>query len=126
MTDEEAKNKYGYRETWNETLQNQYGNSTTWEEQLERIQKFEDADGFKIPVQSFYVSSANKHIPLLQEFYSNLRVNNAKEDKVRLLNLNHKQSLILSLCEYTIDMIADKNPDGGNKVLLQSLAGEMQ
>jgi hypothetical protein len=37
MTDEEARSKYGYKETWNESLQAQYGESTTWDHQLEKI-----------------------------------------------------------------------------------------
>jgi hypothetical protein len=55
MKDEEARSKYGYKETWNESLQAQYGESATWDTQLDKIKKFEDEDGFKIPVQSFYV-----------------------------------------------------------------------
>jgi hypothetical protein len=31
MTDEEARKKYDYKETWNESLQEKYGESTTWE-----------------------------------------------------------------------------------------------
>jgi hypothetical protein len=58
MTDEEARSKYGYKEEgWNESLQAQYGESTTWDAQLDKIKKFEDEDGFKISVQSFYVSN---------------------------------------------------------------------
>jgi hypothetical protein len=119
MTDEEARSKYGYNKIgWNESLQAQYGESTTWDAQLDKIKKFEDEDGFKIPVQSFYVSSSNKVNSTLEEFYSKLRVNNSLDDKGRLLNLSHRESLVLSLCVYTMNMIAEKNPDGGNKVLL--------
>ena len=125
MTDEEARSKYGYKEGWNESLQAQYGESTTWDAQLDKIKKFEDEDGFKIPVQSFYVSGGNTVNSTLEEFYTKLRVNNTLEDKGRLLNLKHRESLVFSLCVYTMNMIAEKNPDGGNKVLLQSLAGEM-
>ena len=73
-------------------------------------------------MQSFYVSSGNNVKAPLEEFYSKLRVNNTLEDKGRLLNLSHKESLVYSLCVYTMNMIADKNPDGGNQGLLQSLA----
>ena len=46
-------------------------------------------------------------------------------DKGRLLNLNNKQSLVMSLCVYTMNMIADKNPEGGNQIMLKSIAVEM-
>jgi hypothetical protein len=75
MKDEEAKIKYGYNKGWNDHLQAKYGESTTWETQLDKIKRFEGDDGFKIPVQSFYVSSGNKVNTTLEEFYSKLRVN---------------------------------------------------
>jgi hypothetical protein len=37
ITDEEARSKYGYKDTWNESLQAQYGESKTWDYQLDRI-----------------------------------------------------------------------------------------
>jgi hypothetical protein len=80
---------------------------------------------FGIPVQSFYVQSENKKDKDLEVFYSNLRVNNDLDDNGRLLNLNHKESLVTSLCVYTMNMIAEKNPNGGNMEKLLSLAGEM-
>ena len=55
MTDEEAKDKFGYKGEWNDDLQAKYGPSYTWDTQLDKIKNFEDEDGFKIPVQSFYV-----------------------------------------------------------------------
>lgn len=76
-------------------------------------------------MQSLYVSSDNKAKAPLEEFYSRLRVNNTLEERGRLLNLSHGENLVSSLCVYTMNMIAEKNPEGGNKVLLQSLAGEM-
>jgi hypothetical protein len=69
MTDEEAKNKFGYNKGWNDDLQAKYGLSTTWDTQLDMIKSFEDEDGFKIAVQSFYVSGGNKLNPTLEEFY---------------------------------------------------------
>jgi hypothetical protein len=76
LTDDEAKSKYGYKETWNDHLQAKYGDSTTWDTQLDKIKRFEGDDSFKIPVQSFYVSSGNKVNSTLEEFFSKLRVNN--------------------------------------------------
>ncbi len=61
----------------------------------------------------------------MEKFYSKLRVNNTLQDKGRLLNLKNKQSLVVSLCVYTMNMIGDKNPEGGDKLMLQSLAVEM-
>ena len=76
-------------------------------------------------MQSFYVSNGNRVSSTLEEFYSKLRVNNSVDDKGRLLNLNKRERLVYSLCAYTMNLIADKNPDGGNKDLLHSLAREM-
>ena len=61
----------------------------------------------------------------MDKFYSKLRVNNTKVDDGRLLNLNNKQSLVRNLGAYTMDMIADKNPEAGNQVMLKQIAGEM-
>ncbi len=124
-TDEEARSKYGYNGGWNESLQAKYGESTTWDAQHDKIKRFEDEDGFRIPVQSYYVSTGNRANPTLEEFYSKLRVNNELDDKGRLLNLVHKENLVLSLCIATMKKIADKNPDGGNNILLNSLAVDL-
>jgi hypothetical protein len=37
------------------------------------------------------------------------------KDNGRLLNLKNPKSLVESLSVYTMKMIADKNPDGGDK-----------
>ena len=42
MTDEGAKDKYGYKNDWNDDLQAKYGPSTTWDSQLDQIKSFED------------------------------------------------------------------------------------
>jgi hypothetical protein len=90
MTDEEAR-KHGYTKTWNDKLQAKYGQSTTWDIQLDRIKSFQDKDGLKIPVQSFYVNDSNKRDENMEKFYSKLRANNteAQVDDSRLLNLNN-------------------------------------
>jgi hypothetical protein len=49
-------------------------------------------------------------------------VNNSVDDKGRLLKLNNRETLVYNICAYTMDMIADKSPDGGKKDLLHSLA----
>lgn len=115
MTDEEAYNQYGYQREWNDNLQAKYGPSETWNEQLDKIKRFEDEDGFKVQVQSFYVDDNNKIDTKLDDFYSKLRVNNTMKDNGRLLNLKNPKSLVESLSVYTMKMIADKNPDGGDK-----------
>ena len=112
ITDEMAKSLYGYNKGWSDTLQAKYGESTTWEAQLEKIRSFEDKEGFKIPVKSFYVTTDNKVNHSLEDFYSKLDVNSYLEDRGRLLKLNDKMSLIYSLCVMTMNMIADKNPEG--------------
>jgi hypothetical protein len=111
ITDEKAKSLYEYNKGWSDALQAKYGESTTWEAQLDKIKSFEDKDGFKIPVQSFYVTSDNKVKYSLEEFYSKLQVNNYLDNRGRLLNLNNNMRLVYSLCVSTMNMIADKNPE---------------
>lgn len=94
ITDEKAKSLYGYNKGWSDSLQAKYGESTTWEAQLDKIRLFEDKEGFKIPVQSYYVTGDNKVNHSLEEFYSKLHVNNYLEDRGRLLKLNDKMSLV--------------------------------
>jgi hypothetical protein len=52
-------------------------------------------------------------------------VNNSLKDNGRLLNLKEPQGLVQSLCVYTMNMIAEKNPEGGNKEQLLNIAAEM-
>jgi hypothetical protein len=77
-------------------------------------------------VQSYYVSNGNVANPTLEEFYSRLRANNEVDDKGRLLNLKHKENLVLSLCIATMTKVADKNPDGGDQVQLRLKAEEIR
>ena len=112
ITDEKAKSLYGYNQGWSDALQAKYGESTTLDAHVDKIKSFEDKDGFKIPVQSYYVTSENKVNHTLEEFYSKLRVNNNLKDNGRLLNLRNKMSLVQKLCSLTINIIADKNPEG--------------
>ena len=40
ITDEQAKDKFGYKEGWNDDLQAKYGPSSTWDSQLDKIKTF--------------------------------------------------------------------------------------
>ena len=51
-----------------------------------------------------------------------MRINNKPGDKGGLLDLTQKTNLVSNLCSYTMRMIADKNPDGGDAVGLREAA----
>ena len=98
----------------NAVAQDKYGESYTHDYYVSKINQFTDEDGFKIPIYSYYVSNSNSVNNRLENFYSKVRINNHPDDKGGLLDLRDNYQLVHNLCKYTMLMIADKNPDGGN------------
>ena len=89
---------------------------------MKNIREFVDPDGFSVPVYTFYLTNDNKPNQNLEQFYNTMRVNNQNGDKGGLLDLSKNSSLVANLCEYTMRMIADKNPDAGDAEGLRQAA----